>query len=76
MPKFEPEDIFLSLVHVALKLRRDLLEKPGHAGFEVSEEKAMNCIPESLYMFLKILYGVPVSWKWTQMRNQTKTRNL
>jgi hypothetical protein len=60
MPRFEPEeDIFLSLVHVALKLRGDLLDKPGHVGFEVSVGNALSCVPESVYMFLKLLYGGP-----------------
>ena len=30
MPRYEPqEDIFLSLPHVALKIRRDLMDEPG-----------------------------------------------
>lgn len=33
IPKYEPQDdIFLSLVHVALKVRSDMLETPGHHG--------------------------------------------
>lgn len=60
VPSYEPEDdIFLSLIHVALKLRGDLMEKPGHAGFGISEDNAISCIPESVYMFLKLLYGGP-----------------
>ena len=51
------DDIFLSLIHVALKLRSDILSHPPHKGFELSREAEFKCIPESLYMFLKILYG-------------------
>jgi hypothetical protein len=60
MPRYEPQDdIFLSLVHVALKLRGDLTARPGHIGFGVTEQNAFNCIPESVYMFLQLLYGGP-----------------
>jgi hypothetical protein len=30
---------------------------PGHKGFSVSEEDAIACVPDSLYMFLRLLYG-------------------
>ena len=30
------DDIFLSLVHVALKIRKDMMESEGHNGFCVS----------------------------------------
>ena len=36
-PKYEPsDDIFLLLVNVALKVRGDMMETPGHRGFSVS----------------------------------------
>lgn len=58
MPTYHPEnDSMLSLVHVALRFRGDLKEKPGHKGLDVDEEDAYGCIPESLYMFLEILFG-------------------
>lgn len=57
-PKYEPQDdIFLSLVHVAMKVRGDMMETPGHKGFSVSEEDAIACIPESLYMLLRLIVG-------------------
>ena len=43
-----PEDDFLSLIHVALKIRRELIDTPGHQGFEVSDEVAVSCLPDSL----------------------------
>ena len=58
MPTYKPhEDIFLSLVHVALKIRGDLMEKPGLEGLGVSEQDAIDCVPDSLYMFLRLLFG-------------------
>ena len=52
-----PEDDFLSLIHVALKIRRELIDTPGHQGFEVSDEVAVSCVPDSLYMYLNVLLG-------------------
>ena len=56
MPIYEPnEDIFLSLVHVAIKIRTDLKEMSGHEGLKVSD--AISCVPNSLYLFLQLLFG-------------------
>ena len=58
MPTYAPhEDIFLSLVHVALKIRGDLMEAPGHQGFGICEQHATDCVPDSLFMFLRLLFG-------------------
>ena len=58
LPQYVPqEDIFLSLVHVALKIRGDMMETPGHKGFSVSEDEAISCIPDSLYMLLRLIFG-------------------
>ena len=58
MPTYEPhEDIFLSLVHVALKIRGDLMEEPGLLSLSVSEQDAIDCVPDSLYMFIRLLFG-------------------
>ena len=38
-------------------MRKDLLDKPGHNGFNVSENEAIDCIPESFYMFIRLLFG-------------------
>ena len=58
MPNYQPQDNdFLSLVHVALKIRNDVVSSPGHKGFEVSEEAAIACVPDSLYMFLNLMLG-------------------
>lgn len=57
MLTYEPqEDIFLSLVHVALKIRRDLMEEPGLQSLSVSEQDVIDCVPDSLYMFLRLLF--------------------
>ena len=58
MPTYAPhEDIFLSLVHVALKIRGDLMEAPGYQGFGICEQHATDCVPDSLSMFLRLLFG-------------------
>jgi len=58
LPQYVPQDdIFLSLVHVALKIRRDMMETSGHKGFSVSEDEAIPCIPDSLYMLLRLIFG-------------------
>jgi hypothetical protein len=57
-PQYVPQgDIFLSLVHVALKIRDDRMDTPGHKGFSVTENDAMQCIPDSLYMLLRLIFG-------------------
>jgi len=56
--RYEPnDDITLSLIHVALKIRRDMIATPGHKSFSVSENEAITCVPDSLYMLLKIMFG-------------------
>ena len=50
-------DIFLSLVHVALKIRADLRETPGYQGLTISALDASDCVPESLQLFLHLLFG-------------------
>ena len=58
LPQYVPQDdIFLSLVHVGLKIRGDMMETPGHKGFSVSEDEAITCIPDSLYMLLRLIFG-------------------
>ena len=60
IPSFHPEqeDEFLALVHVALKIRSDITKKSIKSKkiMEVREDDALECIPESLYMFLRLLY--------------------
>ena len=51
------EDGFLEMVHLALKLRSDILTHPAYKGFEINEEKMISCVPESLFMFLRMMFG-------------------
>ncbi len=39
---------FLELVHVALRLRSDILAQPCHKGLDISEDAVMACVPDSL----------------------------
>ncbi|XP_063763531.1 uncharacterized protein LOC134880508 [Eleginops maclovinus] len=58
LPQYVPtDDSFLSLVHVALKIHQELIETPGHKGFSVSEDDAIACVPDSLYMLLRLIVG-------------------
>ena len=59
IPKYRPENEseFLALVHVALRLRGEILAKPGCNGLSVTEDDAVGCIPENLYLFLSLLFG-------------------
>ena len=52
-----PKDDFLSMVHMALKLRSDVLAQATYKGLNVNEEEALACVPDSLYMFLRLLIG-------------------
>jgi len=57
IPQYQPhDDIFLSLIHVALKLRGDLLSHSGHKGLGISPEDVISCVPEHLYVFLQLLF--------------------
>lgn len=47
----------MELIHVALKLRSDILAQPAYKGFVVSEDKMISCVPESLFMFLRLMFG-------------------
>ena len=51
MPTYKP-DKFPSMVHTA-----DLFNTPGQNGFNISENEAIDCIADSLYVFLQLLFG-------------------
>ena len=52
------DDIFLSMIHVALKLRNDIPNHPSpRTGFQVSTDNALSWVPDSIYMFLRVLLG-------------------
>jgi len=55
--KHEDNDTFLSMVHTALRIRGDMLSHPKPQGIDISEDRAIDCIPNSLYMFLNLLLG-------------------
>ena len=56
MSPYNPGDETL-MIHTALNVRKDLLDKQRHNGFNVSENEAIDCIPEPLYMFIRLLFG-------------------
>lgn len=59
IPLFQSEDSehFLPMINVALKLRSDILSQPAYKGVDVTEELAIDCVPTSVYMFLRLLLG-------------------
>ena len=55
---FQPKDDgFLEMVHVALMLRSDIMAQPRYEGFNVNEDDAISCVPDNVYMFLRLLFG-------------------
>ena len=58
MPTYQPNNSeFHSIVHAALQIRKDLTNTPGHKGLKVSKDGAKKVIPESLHLFLSIVFG-------------------
>ena len=53
----QTDDSFLSMVHVSLRIRGDMLSHPNTEGIEISEDKAIDYVPDSLFMFLNLLLG-------------------
>lgn len=51
------DDLFLSLVHVAMKLRSDILSSSPFEGLNLSRDKILSCIPESLYVSPGFVWG-------------------
>ena len=45
------------MVHVALRIRGDMLSHPKPGGIEINEDRAIDYVPGSLYMFLNLLLG-------------------
>ena len=57
IPKYTAPEGFMELIHVELKLRGDILAQPAYKGFVVSEEEIISRIPDSLFMFLRLMFG-------------------
>ena len=58
IPEFRPQDEdFSSMVHLALKLRSDICEKTPLTTININDQAAIDCVPESLYMFLNLMLG-------------------
>ncbi len=58
IPPYKPEDnATLSLVHIIIQIRADIMSTRNHRGFSVSEDDAISCVPDSLYMLLLLIFG-------------------
>ncbi|MES9880098.1 MAG: hypothetical protein ABW185_04375 [Sedimenticola sp.] len=55
--KCKEDDEFLAMVHVALRLRSDIQSQPSFSGVDITEQAAVDCVPSSVYMFLRLLLG-------------------
>ena len=55
--KYGEQDTFLTMVHVALQIQGDMLSHPKPKGIDISEDRAIDSIPNSLFMFLNLLLG-------------------
>jgi hypothetical protein len=53
----QTDDSFLSMVHVALRIRGDMVSHPKPDVIEICENRAIDYVPDSLYMFLNLLLG-------------------
>ena len=38
-------------------LRSDIMAQPRYERFNVNEEEAISCVPDNVYMFLRLLFG-------------------
>ncbi len=80
IPPYKPEDnAILSLVHTALQIRADIMSTRSHHGFSVSEDDATSCIPDSLYMLLRLIFGgqdVLADWNTDVDDKQTQAKVL
>ena len=47
--KHQTDDYFLFMVHVALRIPRDILSHPRPEGIEINGDRAIDCNPDSLY---------------------------
>ncbi len=79
-PPYKPEDnAILSMVHITLQLRADIMSLRSHRGFSVSEDDAILCVPDSLYMLLRLIFGgqdALADWNTGVDDNQTQTKVL
>ena len=45
------------MAHTAFKLREDILLQSGFEGVDVNRNAEIDCVPNSLYMFLNLMLG-------------------
>ena len=64
------------MMHVALKLRSDLKDQPGHESSwkDINQESVEKVIPESLYLFLSLLFSGTDALDTNEEEDELKTR--
>ena len=57
--QFAQAGVLQEMIHVALEVRRDLLDTPGHTSIwqGIDQDHVDQVIPNSLYLFLRLLFG-------------------
>ena len=58
IPSYKPVEgdlEFLDVVHVALKLRSDILTHAPFQSLDINKDSSIECVPDSLYMFLNLM---------------------
>ena len=51
---FQPKD---DVFGDGLMLRSNIMAQPRYKGFNANEDEAISCVPENVYMFLRLLFG-------------------
>ena len=72
--KHQDQDKFLNMLHVALQIRDDMLSQPRPTGIDISENRVIDSIPNSLYMFLNLLKVASLCLSIEMMRRVMKIR--
>ena len=45
------------MVHAASRIQGDIISHPRHEGIDISENRTIDCEPDSLYIILNIILG-------------------
>ena len=51
------QDSFINMLHMALQILGDILSHLKPVGLKISDNRAMESTPDSLYMLLNLLLG-------------------
>ena len=72
--KHDDQDTFLTMVHVALQIRDDMLSHSKPIGLDISTDRAIDCIPDIMYMFLSLLQRLLENYELDCEKHENKRR--